>query len=67
MKMEERQLIKLAGWFRTRHVSCLRVLAGGLAYLPDRIPIKFTIYLPLSREDFHYSKIFLSSEIKNQL
>ncbi len=55
MKMEERQLIKLAGWFKTRHIFCLRVLAGGLAYLPDRIPIECTIYLSLSREDFHHS------------
>ncbi|WP_431292504.1 hypothetical protein [Pedobacter sp. P26] len=39
-KMEERQLIKLEGWFKSRHISCLKIVAGNLNKLRTWIPVK---------------------------
>jgi hypothetical protein len=42
IKMEERQLTKLADWFKSQRISCLKILAKALAELPDWVPIKTT-------------------------
>ena len=38
--MEERQLIKLEGWFKSQHISCLKIVAKNLNKLLTWIPIK---------------------------
>ncbi len=43
MKMEERQLTKLASWFKNQHISCLRVLVKGLGYSSRWVQVKITI------------------------
>lgn len=40
--MEERQLTKLADWFKSQRISYLKILAKALAKLPDWVPVKIT-------------------------